>query len=253
MQLQLFKGVVFLSLFGILGIPGLGVLSQMPPPLEQTPAIAQAEDNATTPTPSAPCEIDPESPACSTQQLLEQILQDRETRAEEALNQMLEEFPGRFGYDPRDYALDLHLSGDNFTIFGKSDWVKFRVKPEDGLIEVGHASATRDAFWGTMVWHDHDVLSVTFTLDEAACQVIADGTQCSFTGVDTIQINQNFITHHQLIKHGKWELNYIESNQEKGIVFRVPEDTLPEGTRHTSIAEINRHLCRLLPDSLDCQ
>ena len=137
---------------------------------------------------------------------------------------MVEEFPGRFGYNPKDYQLELRLGGNTVTIFGKSDWANFSVTPEDEVIEVGHRSATVDAFWGTLVWHDHDMISTTFTLDEEACQVISDGVNCEFTGVDQIQLNQNFITNHQLIKHGKWQLTYIESEQEKSIGFRIPED-----------------------------
>lgn len=252
MQTRPSKGLVVLSLVGLLGLPGLRVGSQVLANVIPGSTIAQAE-SPTEPVPASACDVDPGSPACSAQQMLDQLLQEREDRENQAVNQMVTEFPEDFGYDPRNYQLKLHLAGDNFTVVSKSDWVTFRVMPETGVIEVDHAAATRDAFWGTLVWHDHEMVSTTFSLDEDACQVVSDGVNCDFTGVDTIQINQNFLTNHQLIKHGKWHLTYIESGQEKDVMFRVPEDALPEGAESTNIEELNTRLCRLFPNGLDCQ
>jgi hypothetical protein len=155
-------------------------------------------------------------------------------------------------YTPQDYELSHRISGSNITIFDKSDWAVFHVLPEEGIIVVGHAAATRDAFWGTTVWHDHDMVSVTLTLDDDACEVIADGDTCIFTGTDTIDLGQSFLTNHLIIKHGEWEINYIESDEEKGVIFRVPEDALPKGAEGVNFEDHNRQYCRLFPDSLDC-
>jgi hypothetical protein len=200
-----------------------------------------------------PCLEEPESSACESYQLLQQVLQEREARQQQALTQLTDEFAEEFGYNPADYELTYRLAGNNNTIFDKSDWITFEVEPEAGLISVGHRAATRDAFWGTMVWHDHEVTSVEFTLDEDACQVVSDGEKCTFIGVDTIDLGHNFLTEHQIIKHGQWQVNYIESDEEKGLMLRVPDDVLPVGAASEDLASHNRQYCRLFPNSLDCQ
>jgi hypothetical protein len=212
--------------------------------LAQTNEVTEPERN--------PCLDDPDSPACDTYQMLQDLLRDREDRQQQALDEFVQDFAEEFGYNPKDYELSHRISGSNITIFDKSDWATFHVLPEEGIIEVGHTAATRDAFWGTTVWHDHEMISVTFTLDDDACKVISEDSTCTFTGTDTINLGQNFLTNHQIIKHGEWEINYIESGEEKGVILRVPEDALPTGAEGVNINDYNRRYCRLFPESLDC-
>lgn len=168
-------------------------------------------------------------------------------------NQLLARFSDEFGYNPKNYELSFLVSGSNTTVFDTAYWIKFQVKPEEGIVKVAHTTSVIDWFWGTTNWYDHQTVSIRFILDPDACQAILQGNNCQVTGQDQIKL-PDFLNNHQIIKHGLWEIKYIEGNETRQVAFRVPENELPKGSNErTSMTDINTSFCQIFPDGLACK
>lgn len=185
-------------------------------------------------------------------QTIEQIRQNREQKIVEEHRQLLAEFRQKFGYKPQDYELKYNLAG-SYPMSLVAYWVKFHVLPEQGIVKVGHTTSQIDWFWGTTNWYDHEMISVRFILDPDACQALLGGKDCEVTGKDSIQL-PNFISNHQIVKNGIWDIRYIESKEERETSFRIPKSLRPEGANDSAtFKSVNRYFCQAFPDGLACQ
>ena len=185
-------------------------------------------------------------------QTIEQIRKNREQRINQQQSELLAEFREKFGYQPQNYQLKYNLAG-SYPPSLVAYWAKFKVLPEQGIVKVGHTTAQIDWFWGTTNWYDHEMISVRFILDPDACQALLGGKNCEVTGKDSIQL-PNFISNHQIVKKGIWDIRYIESKEERQTSFRIPESLLPEGANDSAtFRAVNRYFCQAFPDGLACQ
>jgi hypothetical protein len=176
---------------------------------------------------------------------IEKLLGDQDNKA---LNRLSE----KFGYDPRDYRIEFKIAGENITIFDSSYWIKMRIRPTEGIIEVKHQTIIQDKLWHTPQRYDHLPISTKFTLDPNYCKAILRQDDCTFTGTDSVQL-PNFITNHLMIKNGMWQITYVESGKEITYSFRIGYQSMPKGfNREISLREVNEDMCQLFPDGLIC-
>jgi len=176
---------------------------------------------------------------------IEKLLSDQDNKA---LNRLSE----KFGYDPRDYRIEFKIAGENITIFDSSYWIKMRIRPTEGIIEVKHQTIIQDKLWHTPQRYDHLPISTKFTLDPNYCKAILRQDDCTFTGTDSVQL-PNFITNHLMIKNGMWQITYVESGKEITYSFRIGYQSMPKGfNREISLREVNEDMCQLFPDGLIC-
>jgi hypothetical protein len=176
---------------------------------------------------------------------IEKLLSDQDNKA---LNRLSE----KFGYDPRDYRIEFKIAGENITIFDSSYWIKMRIRPIEGIIEVKHQTIIQDKLWHTPQRYDHLPISTKFTLDPNYCKAILRQDDCTFTGTDSVQL-PNFITNHLMIKNGMWQITYVESGKEITYSFRIGYQSMPKGfNREISLREVNEDMCQLFPDGLIC-
>ena len=176
---------------------------------------------------------------------IEKLLGDQDNKA---LNRLSE----KFGYDPRDYRIEFKIAGENITIFDSSYWIKMRIRPTEGIIEVKHQTIIQDKLWHTPQRYDHLPISTKFTLDPNYCKAILRQDDCTFTGTDFVQL-PNFISNHLMIKNGMWQITYVESGKEITYSFRIGYQSMPKGfNREISLREVNEDMCQLFPDGLIC-
>jgi hypothetical protein len=176
---------------------------------------------------------------------IEKLLSDQDNKA---LNRLSE----KFGYDPRDYRIEFKIAGENITIFDSSYWIKMRIRPTEGIIEVKHQTIIQDKLWHTPQRYDHLPISTKFTLDPNYCKAILRQDDCTFTGTDFVQL-PNFISNHLMIKNGMWQITYVESGKEITYSFRIGYQSMPKGfNREISLREVNEDMCQLFPDGLIC-
>ena len=213
-------------------------------------SIIECQQNLAQDVPVQPESVEQES----LDEMLERIQRRREERKQKEWDRLFNNFEEKYGYNPRDYEVKYRISGDNVTVFGKSDWMKLTVKPEEQTINVAHSAATRDIFWGTMVWHDHEMINVSFLLDEEACQKFSDGVNCEFSGKDSVTLPNNFLEDHQIFKRGQWTLTYIEKSLEKSVTILISPETMPSETHEeVKYEQVNSAFCRAFPEGLDCK
>lgn len=211
--------------------------------------VSSSKAQTESPSPSTP----PSSQEDLTiDEMLENNRQREEQKNQEELVRFLTNFSHKFGYDMTNYTLKHKLSGDNITVWGVSYWVKFEVNPKEGTIKVLHTTAIRDKFWGTTHWYDHEMVSVKFMLDPEACQIIFEGKNCEFSGTDTIQL-PGFLDNHQILKYGKWHITYIESQEEREAIFRIPLKKMPvSANSNAKMPAIEAESCKMFPNGLHC-
>jgi hypothetical protein len=84
-----------LGMAGFLALASLGLSGSLMMPMGaaiKPQLLAQVEDN--------PCLEEPDSGACESYQMLQDLLQDREDRQEQALDDFVENFTEAFGLHP---------------------------------------------------------------------------------------------------------------------------------------------------------
>jgi hypothetical protein len=213
--------------------------------------IAIAENEPAKPIPSE--QITTPRSDSSIDEMIERQRRQRAERERQRVDMFVKRFQDQFGYDPRDYNLKFQEAGTNITVYSASFWYRLNVRPIEGVVTVQHQTVTRDIFWGTFNYYDHETLALKFILDTEACRSISDGTNCTFTGKDSVVL-PNFILNHLAVLKGTWEITYVESGKTITSNFRIPPDTLPEGTREgATVAEIEASVCRSFPDNASCQ